>query len=141
MSDTEPGTWKDTLLGGRPVKVAYRGQTGVDVAAQQGTPVFTPQGGTVVKSAFDGSLGHTVAIRMTDGAYLVFSHLADRHLKEGDEVDVGTRVGRSGASGAAAGPRLRVEVRTKASGGDVGNKEMWRFADPIGYLDNHGKDS
>ncbi|MEV6110072.1 M23 family metallopeptidase [Streptomyces sp. NPDC051940] len=86
--------------------------TGVDFGVGTGTPVLAVGPGTVVTSAFDGSYGNYVVIRMTDGHYALYAHLSERAVAQGASVAGGQRIGLSGATGNVTGLHLHFEARS-----------------------------
>ncbi|MDQ0994283.1 peptidoglycan DD-metalloendopeptidase family protein [Streptomyces sp. V3I7] len=100
--------------------------TGVDFPVPTGTSVHAVAAGRVVDAGWGGSYGYQVVIRHADGRYSQYAHLSAISVRTGQEVSVGRRIGRSGATGNATGPHLHFEVRTgPAFGADI---------DPVAYL-------
>ena len=87
---------------------------GMDFAAPTGTPVAATGAGTVIASAngYQGQAkyGETIVIEHADGLRSMYAHLDTRHVKEGDKVAAGQRIGTSGATGAVTGPHLHLEA-------------------------------
>jgi murein DD-endopeptidase MepM/ murein hydrolase activator NlpD len=89
------------------------GHDGVDLLAACGTPMITPEGGTVVRSAFEGSAGNYLIVRSPEGEDHVFMHLArPARAKEGDKLDPGARIGSVGQTGNASTCHLHFEIWT-----------------------------
>ncbi len=104
--------------------------TGVDFSATTGTPVQAVAAGEVVAAGDGGAYGNQVVIRHADGKYSQYGHLSSLAVRAGQQVDAGTRLGLSGATGNVTGPHLHFEVRTGPGyGSDV---------DPVAYLRAHG---
>jgi murein DD-endopeptidase MepM/ murein hydrolase activator NlpD len=100
--------------------------TGVDFPVPTGTSVKAVGAGNVVSAGFAGSYGYQVVIRHADGKYTQYAHLSALTVREGQKVDSGQRIGRSGSTGNSTGPHLHFEVRTGPGfGSDV---------DPLAYL-------
>lgn len=100
--------------------------TGVDFPVPTGTSVKAVGPGSVVSAGYAGSYGYQVVIRHTDGKYTQYAHLSALTVREGQKVDSGQRIGRSGSTGNSTGPHLHFEVRTGPGfGSDV---------DPVAYL-------
>ncbi|MFD3518779.1 transglycosylase family protein [Streptomyces sp. NPDC058657] len=100
--------------------------TGVDFPVPTGTSVKAVGAGNVVSAGYAGSYGYQVVIRHADGKYSQYAHLSALTVREGQKVDSGQRIGRSGSTGNSTGPHLHFEVRTGPGfGSDV---------DPVAYL-------
>ncbi|GHH53293.1 transglycosylase family protein [Streptomyces candidus] len=100
--------------------------TGVDFPVPTGTSVKAVAPGNVVSAGYAGSYGYQVVIRHTDGRYSQYAHLSALTVREGQKVDSGQRIGRSGSTGNSTGPHLHFEVRTGPGfGSDI---------DPVAYL-------
>ncbi|WP_018549346.1 transglycosylase family protein [Streptomyces sp. LaPpAH-108] len=104
--------------------------TGVDFLVPTGTSVKAAGAGHVVAAGWGGSYGYQVVIRHADGRYTQYAHLSAISVRAGQNVALGQRVGRSGATGNVTGPHLHFEVRTGPGfGTDV---------DPLSFLRAHG---
>ncbi|MEW2131030.1 transglycosylase family protein [Streptomyces sp. NPDC005435] len=104
--------------------------TGVDFLVPTGTSVKAAGAGHVVAAGWGGSYGYQVVIRHADGRYTQYAHLSAISVRAGQNVAMGQRVGRSGATGNVTGPHLHFEVRTGPGfGSDV---------DPLAFLRAHG---
>lgn len=96
---------------------------GTDIAAPEGTPVYTPSCGTVVFSGFKPAYGETIEIAFGDGSKMRFAQLASRDVEVGDEVSVGTKIGSVGMTGRATGPHLHLEHWKKTVNEETGETE------------------
>ncbi|AQU66147.1 M23 family metallopeptidase [Streptomyces niveus] len=104
--------------------------SGVDFRATSGTSVVAVGAGTVVEAGWGGAYGNNVVIRMNDGTYTQYGHLASVGVNVGQGVSPGTSIGLSGSTGNSTGPHLHFEARTSAEyGTDI---------DPVAYLRSHG---
>ncbi|MGW4029378.1 M23 family metallopeptidase [Streptomyces sp. NPDC004838] len=104
--------------------------TGVDFRAPYGTSVVSVGAGTVVEAGWGGAYGYNVVIKMNDGSYTQYGHLAAIGVSVGQNVMPGQRIGAAGSTGNSTGPHLHFEVRTDAEyGSDI---------NPISYLRARG---
>ncbi|MFF5970625.1 peptidoglycan DD-metalloendopeptidase family protein [Streptomyces sp. NPDC012769] len=104
--------------------------TGVDFPVPTGTSVRAVANGRIVSAGWGGAYGYQVVIRHQDGRYSQYAHLSALAVREGQRVNAGQRIGRSGSTGNSSGPHLHFEVRTGAGyGSDI---------DPIAYLRARG---
>ncbi|MDQ0792485.1 transglycosylase family protein [Streptomyces sp. B1I3] len=100
--------------------------TGVDFPVPTGTSVKAVASGTVVSAGWAGAYGYEIVIRHSDGKYSQYAHLSALHVREGQRVESGRRIARSGSTGNSTGPHLHFEIRTGPGyGSDV---------DPLAYL-------
>ncbi|MGW0465936.1 M23 family metallopeptidase [Streptomyces sp. NPDC003027] len=104
--------------------------SGVDFHAAYGSKVVSVGAGTVVEAGWGGAYGNNVVIRMNDGTYTQYGHLADITVSVGQTVTPGERIGISGSTGNSTGPHLHFEARTSAEyGSDI---------NPVAYLRARG---
>jgi murein DD-endopeptidase MepM/ murein hydrolase activator NlpD len=85
--------------------------TGVDLLDDYGAPVRATAAGTVVSASFDGGYGNMVEIDHGNGLTTRYAHLSSIEVTPGQNVGLGTVLGRIGATGRATGPHLHYEVR------------------------------
>jgi murein DD-endopeptidase MepM/ murein hydrolase activator NlpD len=103
--------------------------SGVDLAADAGTPVQTVGSGTVAFAAAQGDYGNLVVINHAQGLQTRYAQLDTLSVRVGQTVQTGDRLGSVGQTGSADRPHLHFEVRTNSSLG-------WVAQDPSTYLDN-----
>ena len=90
-----------------------RAHWGLDLAAPRGTPILAAQSGTVVYTgnAFRG-YGRLVVVEHDGQWATLYAHLDKIHVKEGQVVARGERLGLMGRSGRATGVHLHFEIRS-----------------------------
>lgn len=104
--------------------------TGVDFPVPTGTSVKAVATGKVVSAGWGGAYGYQIVIRHDDGRYSQYAHLSALTVREGQRVNGGQRIARSGSTGNSSGPHLHFEVRTGPGyGSDI---------DPLAYLRARG---
>ncbi|MFF8835175.1 transglycosylase family protein [Streptomyces sp. NPDC015130] len=104
--------------------------TGVDFPVPTGTSVKAVADARVVSAGWGGAYGYQVVLRHEDGRYSQYAHLSALTVREGQRVQGGQRIGRSGSTGNSSGPHLHFEVRTGPGyGSDI---------DPLAYLRARG---
>lgn len=104
--------------------------SGVDFRAPSGSSVVAVGAGTVVEAGWGGAYGNNIVIRMNDGSYTQYGHLASIGVSVGQRVTPGQQIGLSGSTGNSTGPHLHFEARTTAEyGSDI---------NPVAYLRAHG---
>jgi len=85
--------------------------SGLDLAAPEGTAVYSVGSGRVVLSAGRIITGETVVVEHLPGVYCLYCHLKDRFVETGEQVYDGQVIGTLGMTGLATGPHLHLEFR------------------------------
>ena len=99
-----------------------RAHSGFDITADIGTEVHPIMSGTVLLAEFDGTTtegfdafndgyGNKVEILNDDGRRVVYGHLREILVNQGDKVTTETIIGKTGSSGGSRVPHLHVEIR------------------------------
>lgn len=99
-----------------------RAHSGFDITADIGTEVHPIMSGTVLLAEFDGTTtegfdafndgyGNKVEILNDDGRRVVYGHLREILVKQGDKVTTESIIGKTGSSGGSRVPHLHVEIR------------------------------
>lgn len=97
--------------------------SGIDLAAPQGTKVFSATAGTA-SAGYDGSgAGNFIAIQVDARTRILYCHLSSFRVKPGQHVEPGQLIGTLGATGLATGPHVHFEI-------DVAGTPV----DPIAWL-------
>ncbi len=87
-----------------------RRHSGLDIGAEEGTPIVTPNNGIVRLSGFLLSGGNTVIIDHGMGLSSTYMHLETIAVSAGQAVTRGELIGTVGMTGYATGPHLHWEV-------------------------------
>ena len=122
-----------------------------DFTMPEGTPVLAAREGVVVRvrdgferGGLDPALeeqSNTVVVLHADQSFASYGHLQRGiAVREGQRVAVGQRLGRSGATGYAAGPHLHFQVGLVLGGDDARTTIPIRFDDgtPAGVVPREG---
>lgn len=89
--------------------------SGIDTAAAEGTPVFSPLAGKVLLKESMYLNGNTIVVGHGYGLVSVFSHLHEFQVNQGDWVKTGQQIATVGQTGRATGPHLHWGVRFKTA--------------------------
>ncbi len=86
--------------------------TGVDIAADDGTPVQAAASGTVTFAERSGNYGLLVKVKHAgEDAETWYGHLSAFAVHAGDRVQAGDTIGKVGSTGRSTGPHLHFEYR------------------------------
>jgi murein DD-endopeptidase MepM/ murein hydrolase activator NlpD len=90
----------------------WAGHRALDIANQPGAPVYAAGDGIVLLSSEDEDRhGIHLLIDHGDGHTTFYSHLSVVHVKVGEEVKAGQKIGGVGSTGLSTGPHLHFEIR------------------------------
>ena len=92
------------VYGGREVDEQYH--LGFDLASVAKADVPAANSGVVILARYHGIYGNTVVLDHGYGLMTLYAHLSSIGVKEGDTIGRGAVLGRSGATGLAAGDHL-----------------------------------
>jgi murein DD-endopeptidase MepM/ murein hydrolase activator NlpD len=84
---------------------------GLDYRAERGTPISAMNSGTILLARDLFFEGNIVVIDHGQGLLSLYLHLSEIGVKEGDQVERGQVVGKTGATGRVTAPHLHVAVR------------------------------
>ncbi|MFH9353548.1 M23 family metallopeptidase [Kitasatospora sp. NPDC017646] len=96
--------------------------TGLDFAADTGTPVHAVGQGTITSAGWSGAYGYRIVETLPDGTEIWYCHLSSI-IKGSGQVTSGQQIGKVGATGNVTGPHLHLEVRP--GGGAPVDPEPW----------------
>lgn len=83
---------------------------GLDFPADTGSPVVAAAGGVVLAAEWHAQYGQQLEIDHGRGLVTRYAHLSKLHVRAGDLVRRGQRVGEVGSTGRSTGPHLHFEV-------------------------------
>jgi murein DD-endopeptidase MepM/ murein hydrolase activator NlpD len=84
--------------------------TGLDFAAEVGTPIHAAAGGVVLSTAWHPQYGDLLELDHGNGLTTLYAHTSRIHVRRGDIVKRGQPVAEVGSSGRSTGPHLHFEV-------------------------------
>lgn len=84
--------------------------TGTDIASSMGTDIVSAMSGKVILVSGSGDYGKHLKIQNGD-VITLYAHCSEILVKEGDEVEKGTKIAKVGSTGNSTGPHLHFEIR------------------------------
>lgn len=84
---------------------------GIDIGADEGTPIRAAMAGTVVDVSRDGGYGNLITVDDGNGLTTRYAHCSQIFARIGEAVRPGDVIGAVGMTGRATGPHLHFEVR------------------------------
>ena len=105
--------WLSSRVGTRqdPITGARDFHDGLDISADNGTPVYATADGTVRAAGREGGYGNLVVVDHEYGLETRYGHLSRFMVKPGAKVKRGDVVGLIGSTGRSTGAHLHYEVR------------------------------
>jgi murein DD-endopeptidase MepM/ murein hydrolase activator NlpD len=119
-----------------PILNIRRMHEGIDIVTNIGTPVHASGDGRVEFVGRKGGYGLCIEINHGFGYKTIYGHLSKTEVKEGQKVNRGSEIAKSGTSGLSTGPHLHYEVEHN---GIKLNPEDF-FFDDINFFAVAGKD-
>lgn len=104
-------------------EVDQQDHLGYDLASTALSPVLAANDGLVLKADYLGIYGNTVVLDHGHGLLTLYGHLSSLGVKPGQSVKRGQEIGRTGATGLAAGDHLHFSVLLQ--GVQVDAREWW----------------
>ena len=93
-----------------PTTGQYKFHNGVDLANDQGTPIYAARSGRVTVATYGGTYGNYVTINHGDGYSSRYAHLTRYVVHKGDTVKRGQLIGYMGSTGRSTGPHLHFSI-------------------------------
>jgi len=83
---------------------------GMDIANRMGTPITATANGIVVQAGRDEGLGKVISISHGYGIKSIYGHLSEIHVRVGQKVARGAKIGAMGSTGNSTGPHLHYQL-------------------------------
>ncbi|MEQ9505120.1 MAG: M23/M56 family metallopeptidase [Hyphomonas sp.] len=113
-----------------PISGEMKYHNGVDLAEEEGKPIYAPAAATVTRAEYTDAYGNLVEVASGD-TMLRFAQLKDINVKVGDNVTPGQTIATLGQSGKATGPHLHLEVWRDGTAVDPQAEEGLVLADVL----------
>lgn len=84
--------------------------SGIDIARPANRSILAADNGVVVSTGPDGSYGNKIVIDHKNGYRTLYAHLSAIHVKPGQTVTAGSKIGIMGSTGRSTGIHLHFEV-------------------------------
>lgn len=101
-----------------PILNVVRMHEGIDIITDVGTPVMATAKGVVTFSGYRNGLGLCIEIEHGFGYRTIYGHLSAALAKEGQKVERGQFIAKTGNTGLSSGPHLHYEVLTNGTNVD-----------------------
>ncbi len=88
---------------------------GIDYISENGTSVYAATSGKIIKAAYSvssfGSFSHGLCVIIkSNDFYFLYAHLGSLYVKEGGEIKMGDKIGRTGNTGYSYKPSLHLSI-------------------------------
>lgn len=93
-----------------PVLQKQELHNGVDIAAEEGTDVIAVKSGTVTEVRTSATYGKVVRYDTSDGYEVMYAHLSEILVKQGETIKQGQVIAKSGNTGLTTGPHLHYSI-------------------------------
>lgn len=90
-----------------PTRLSHKG---IDIAGKAGQSIISPARGTIIRSEYNDTNGNMVVIQSEDGYLYTFCHMSSRSVKVGDQVSIGSLLGKMGDTGNSFGNHVHYQV-------------------------------
>ncbi len=101
-----------------PITGDMKFHKGIDLAAPEGTDVFSCKSGIVANAAHDNIYGKFIVLDHDNNTQSIYAHLSKILVEKGQIVHGGTVIGKVGTTGASTGPHLHFEIRVNGAAQD-----------------------
>lgn len=98
-----------------PIWGDKRFHSGVDLAANQGDPIYAIASGTVTSASYSDAYGYNVSISHGSGYGSMYAHMTSYTVSAGQYVSQGEVIGYVGSTGWSTGPHLHFEIYVNGS--------------------------
>ncbi len=120
-------------LGGYISERHQNGHPGLDIMAQEGTPIYPIAPGTVIEAGTNPKGGISCKISHEDGVVVsYYAHMSSMNVRTGQVVDFNDKIGGVGKSGSARSTSAHLHYTVKINGSYIDPLSI--IGKPIGSL-------
>ena len=83
---------------------------GIDIEAEEGTPIMAAMGGKVEKTARNDGYGNYIIINHEEELFTLYAHCSEIIAEEGQEIKIGESIAKVGNTGNTSGTHLHFEI-------------------------------
>lgn len=83
---------------------------GIDIAAEEDTKVVAAKSGVITEVRYSPTFGKVLKFKTNDGFIVMYAHLNDSLVKEGERIVQGQVIAKVGNTGLSTGPHLHYSV-------------------------------
>ena len=102
---TSPYGWRE-----HPIYGGSAFHYGIDLAADEGTPIYAARSGIVSAATYNSSAGYFVQIDHDEGFRTIYMHMTYYVVGDGEYVSQGQLIGYCGSTGDSTGPHLHFGI-------------------------------
>ena len=113
-----------------PITGEVKEHNGVDIIADEGSPVFSATSGYVTEAGYDNTNGNYIIIENEDNVRVYYKHLSEILVSKEDNIEQKDIIGKVGKTGNATGAHLHFEIMAN---GEYYNPETFLAS----YTDYH----
>lgn len=116
-----------SLFGNRvhPIFGQQSYHSGTDIAGPQGTDLLAVGNGKVVLAEWYGGYGNAVILDLGEDLFVLYGHMSNYNVTNGQTVKKGDVVGYMGSTGNSTGSHLHLEFRQGGINGEVVDSENY----------------
>ena len=93
-----------------PILHKQENHNGLDIAVAEGTDVIAVKSGMVTEVRTSATYGKVLQYETADGYTVMYAHLSEVLVQEGEEIRQGQIVAKSGNTGLSTGPHLHYSL-------------------------------
>lgn len=94
-----------------PIDKVIKFHYGIDIAAEEGTPIYSFANGTVKECGKNNIYGYYLCIKHKNNFYTFYGHCKKLYVKKGQTVQMGEQIASVGSTGKSTGNHLHFEIR------------------------------
>lgn len=93
-----------------PISNEMEYHNGLDIAVEENTAAIAVKNGVVTEVRYSESLGNVLKYQTEDGYTILYAHLNDVLVKQGEQIKQGQTVAYTGNTGFSTGPHIHYSI-------------------------------